>query len=550
MATISTTHDGTSLPGDRAKAAGAVQQFTPYCYMFPELANDDSQSLIPGCDPVRTREKLAEFATLLASKTTARKRSEIPAVYTYFGQFLNHDMSAPTGSMVPGPDRDGEGNIIDIGADLAGIDKLGRPASISPIIAHIRNQHDSPLTLSSLYGSGPFRADDGSRELYVPGEPLFELGKIFHVVDDVEFLPITKTSPELIVRERIHTWDLKRKPGKALIADQRNDENLIISQLHLAFMLFHNKAVEALRGKINNAELLFDTARRHATLHYQWCIIHDYLEKLLFPNSVNEALNGPNLLKQPNQVPMEFTTAAFRFGHSMVSDRYNYNRNFVDGGIMGGPATLPQLFDFTSRGTMGAFNKNPNKQLPSHWVADWSMLTTANDQASSGSDLIDTHVAGAMINMGSPVVPFGNSDHGSIVARNILRGFHRRIPSGQSIAQAVGFPVLAPDKIAQLLPPVAASFAVANELTQQTPAWLYFLMEAEAETDGQRLGPVASRIIATTIIGLFKLNGQSVLNADKGQWGPDISPLRTAEKRKPISDIRSFLQFAGVLNED
>jgi Animal haem peroxidase len=550
MAIISTTHDGVLLNGEKPLPADALQHFTPYCYLLPELANDDSKSLIPGSDVFQTRDKLAEFATLLAKDHSDRKKSKLPAVYTYFGQFLNHDTSAPIGGMVPTPARAADGNIINIGADLAGVDKLGRPESIAPIIARIRNQHALPLSLHSLYGSGPCGADDGSRQLYVCKEPVFELGKIFDDVGPDEFGSITKTKPGLIFREIIHTWDLKRKPGKAIIADQRNDENLIISQLHLAFMLFHNNVVKVLRPKFDGTKMLFDAARQLVTWHYHWCIIHDYLDKLLFQNSIDRAMNGPNLIKQPNQVPMEFTTAAFRFGHSMVSDLYNFNKNFVDGGIMGGPATLMQLFQFTSRGKMGAFNNNPNNQLPSHWVADWSMLTTANELENSGSDPIDTLVSGGMINMGSPVVPFGNIEHGSIVSRNILRGFHRRIPSGQSIARALGFSVLAPDKIAQHLPVAAVPYAKAHGLTNQTPAWLYFLSEAESESDGKKLGPVASRIIAATVIGLLKLNGQSVLNACNGLWTPDMSPLRTPEKKQPINDIESFLQFAGVLNEN
>jgi len=70
--------------------------------------------------------------------------------------------------------------------------------------------------------------------------------------------------------------------GKALIADRRSDENLILSQLHLALMLLHNKAVSALEPQFPDpARLLRSRRVGLLTRHYHWLILHDYLPRLL-----------------------------------------------------------------------------------------------------------------------------------------------------------------------------------------------------------------------------------------------------------------------------
>ena len=151
--------------------------------------------------------------------------------------------------------------------------------------------------------------------------------------------------------------DLPRKSqdGKlvTLIADRRNDGNLILAQLHLAVMLFHNKVVDVLRPeKYPDAAACFATARRLVTRHYHWCILHDFLPGILSHGAVKAAPDHPRLFTRDTKgkVPMEFTTAAYRFGHSLISGRYDYNSNFGTGKSIDDKATLIDIFAFTSAG--------------------------------------------------------------------------------------------------------------------------------------------------------------------------------------------------------
>jgi hypothetical protein len=80
------------------------------------------------------------------------------------------------------------------------------------------------LDLDSLYGSGPF------------ANP--------HLYDTVSHNTKLVLSPDGVDFARTVTAD--SSSGMALIGDPRNDENLLLNQLHLAFIKFHNQLVDAL----------------------------------------------------------------------------------------------------------------------------------------------------------------------------------------------------------------------------------------------------------------------------------------------------------------
>ena len=66
-----------------------------------------------------------------------------------------------------------------------------------------------------------------------------------------------------------------------------------------------------------------------------------------------------------NALPLEFSVAGYRFGHSMVRAIYDYNRIF---GRPAGEASLDLLFGFTGGGGF----IDGTKRLPQNWVIDWT----------------------------------------------------------------------------------------------------------------------------------------------------------------------------------
>ena len=129
--------------------------------------------------------------------------------------------------------------------------------------------------------------------------------------------------------------DMPRDGNRAIIPEPRNDENLIIVQLHKAVAQFHNQIVDYARSVGIRPEWVFETARRLTRWHYQWAVTHDFL-----PRFVGDGLVGTNgtvykevtgkppvinlgYYKPTNRdgrpfMPVEFAVAAYRFGHSII----------------------------------------------------------------------------------------------------------------------------------------------------------------------------------------------------------------------------------------
>ena len=182
---------------------------------------------------------------------------------------------------------------------------------------------------------------------------------------------------------------------RALIGDERNDENLIVSQLHLAFMKFHNSVVDALiAGTISPPTItIADTAspedkllmqaKRLTQWHYQWIILNDYLPQICDSQIVSELRDGTISVPSFTGMPVEFAGAAFRFGHSMVRENYDYNRHFGNNGTILQSASFALLFIFTGGGGFSG-----QSELPSNWVIDWDRFINPDIQKARGIDTV------------------------------------------------------------------------------------------------------------------------------------------------------------------
>jgi Animal haem peroxidase len=400
---------------------------------------------------------------------------QVPAGYTYLGQFIDHDITLDTSTL--------------------------QEVLVDPLA--VRNFRTPMLDLDSIYGSGPL----AQPYLYQLDDPsLFLIGETSQGAGDPN-IPVGLPN------------DLPRaKSGLAILGDSRNDENLIVAQLHLAFLKFHNKVVAGLRdGSIKSTHStdkpIFEQARELVIWHYQWIVLFDFLTRVIDKEQLESVLkNGRRFFKFKDQpfIPVEFSVAAFRLGHSMIRAVYDYNRVFtpLPGGVV--PASLQLLFTFTAKSNQ---NGAINVPVPSDWVIDWRRFFEIDPNIQvNHSRKLDASLVDPLKEL--PNVPLPNS----LAVRNLLRGRSMGLPSGQSVARLMRFKPILPAEIAQ---GKDGAVAAKHNFHIESPLWYYILKEGQIQGKGLRLGQVGSRILAEVFVGLLEADSSSFL-ARNPDWKPTL----------------------------
>ena len=404
---------------------------------------------------------------------------------TFAGQFMDHDLTF----------------------DLTS--RLGRPAKPrnSP------NSRTPAFDLDSVYGGGPVE----DPELYQPGDP---------------------GTAKFDVGHGGRFEDLPRDPGTwtAIIADPRNDENLMLGGLHAAFLLFHNAVVDRLQGNgRKSSKDIFDQARQLTTWHYQWMILHEFLPLFIGQPLVEDILvNGRRFYRPPaGVIPVEFQAAAYRFGHSLVRPSYRAN-------LAGDANNAPffgMVFDPAQEGSSDPDDLRGGARAPRRFVG-WQTFFDFGGALSADvrpNKLIDAKISTPLFHL--PIRTIAGPETGvtALPQRNLLRHVTWGLPSGQSVARYMRLPALAPADLAEL-----GGFAL--DLDQSTPLWYYILKEAQVVEGGIRLGPVGGRIVGEVIVGLLQLDKASFLSV------PGWRPTLPARSGQVTGDFRmaDFLTFAGV----
>jgi hypothetical protein len=395
-----------------------------------------------------------------------------PSGFTYFGQFIDHDLT---------------------------LDREPLPtATVDPTT--LDNFRTAAFDLDSVYGRGP--AKDAQ---------LYE----------------TDHKHLLVQEENVNgVPDLARDAnGGAIIGDGRNDENLIIAQLHLAVSRFHNRLID--EGKS------FAEAQRLTQWHYQWVVVNDYLPHVVGQDRVDLFLKGTKVntragFYQPGDpdapmTPTEFSTAIFRYGHSQVRDAYEINDLSEDAPI--------KVFDLSP----GAEDLRGGQDVTERTHIDWNEffeIDGAPEFEGNLSRQFDTQISESLFNLpgGAPGVAEGTNVLGQ---RNLLRGKHYGLPSGQEIAKAMGIPVLSNKQL-------GLSAKTYPDFNGEAPLWFYMLAESKITEDGARLGPVAGRVIAEVFLDQIAIDPTSYLNARR-PFTPSV------EHTGPEFTIGDFLAFAGVV---
>jgi hypothetical protein len=304
--------------------------------------------------------------------------------------------------------------------------------------------------------------------------------------------------------------DLPRNDqGRALTGDPRNDENLIISQLHLLFIRFHNKIVDRVLRDDRQlpAQEVFEQAQRLVRWHYQWIVTHDFLFTIVGRQRARAVLDRAAPIVD---VPVEFSGAAYRFGHSMVRDDYILNDHVPTDGPINVP-TFP--LDPANPGRhLGGF-----RRLPSSLVIEWPRFFDGHHTPRMRSMLIDKSLAKPLFHLPQDGAALASPE---LAALNLRRGVALGLPAGNDVARAMGLKPLEGD---ELLPSedMQLSTEAREALLRAPPLWYYVLREAEVRENGARLGPVGGRIVAEVLVGLLANDPNSYLRQSPA-WAPEL----------------------------
>ncbi|NHC13120.1 peroxidase family protein [Motilibacter deserti] len=485
---------GESTPRSRFYDTGRFGRLFPTLPPFaPDtpLMRDALAELGARGGPMDAQDDLSDPVTLITDPAKSLRNPDNPAAtagMTFVGQFVDHDMTFdPTSSLARRQDPEA-----------------------------IRNFRVPALDLDSVYGGGPVC----SPHLY---DQSVDAGRTTMLVDECP-------GSAAVSVEGTTRYDLPRnRQNVPLTGDPRNDENLVVSQFHLAVLRFHNRVVQDVKAELGAGYTLdevFAEAQRTVRWHYQWMILHEFLPKTVGQATADDVLhNGPKHYTWHNDpyVPVEFSVAAYRFGHSQV--RPSYRANF--GTSVTDPAQqfFGLIFDPTAPDGDDPPDLRGGKRAPRRFI-DWQTFFDFGDGRSRHNKRIDTTLSSVLFDLlGQPA-----GQPTSLATRNLLRNLTMCVPSGQRIAAAMRLPVLAPADLEDLRE---------VHLESRTPLWFYVLREADVQADGQHLGAVGGRIVAEVIFGLIAGDPQSYLQQD-----PDWRPTYGSDGEFGVTDL---LQAAGVV---
>jgi hypothetical protein len=302
--------------------------------------------------------------------------------------------------------------------------------------------------------------------------------------------------------------------GGAIIGDGRNDENIIVSQLHAMFLRFHNRIADNLRSKS------FAEVQQTVRHHYQWVVIHDFLPTIIgtdvlrgiLPHLANNSTLAENpprfkFYKPTGRIPLEFLLAVYRFGHSMIRRSYRLNTSIEPIPIVS--MRTPSLAGF--------------RPWPPEWIVDWELFfEMSGSKAPQWSHKIGTSIIDFLSDILVPGIP-GRPEN-SLAFRALLRGLRTNLPSGQSVSAAMEIDPI-PDDLMLVGPATEYHMprnkplnAISKRFKNNAPLWYYVLAEAQQQFVNNdtpiRLGPVAGRIVGEVLIGLMFANRNSFLRKD------------------------------------
>ena len=512
---------------------------------------------------VDKKQRLSRLATRMRLPKVPLEKvnadnTDIPAGYTYFGQIIAHDMVASN--------------------------------SRFPVQAHqsdVRNFRNSPLLLESIYGGGPLLTPQPYAMDKGPRRKKFRMGKTrknprdTHINGperDIARVACPFVSGQIPVDDNAEPP--RNLPTDVLIADARNDDNLILSHMTALFQFFHNSVVEAVEKELaanppargTTDTLVFHLARAVVVRTYRRIVRNGYLARILnrkvyekFNADYEKFLTG-KLAKMPEslasaaldfkdrKVPLEFSHAAFRFGHGMVRQAYSLNTDRLETPDGSGGAKVTKIIEFTSS------RRASDMPLSCDWMVDgwwrfFDVFPSDENRKPNFSRLMTPSVAPSLVT--SNLIETTDNLPGSLLYRDFIRAESVGVKSVDRLLKKFG---LADDKKYPLAGKKPRAKAIrewigqvpfsgfpnskdADRIADDPPLLFYILLEAEMLEQGRRLGRLGSEIVAGVIYHALEQTGA----IDKTGFDEQVESIeRLVFDDLPPREMPELLKWLGV----
>jgi hypothetical protein len=435
----------------------------------------------------------------------------IPSGYTYLLQFVAHDL---VHSAIP--------------LSVAG--KLG---------AGTANARRTPLQLETLFGSGPV----GSPFVYALDAPnddrrtKLRLGRMRWKDKNVEagcpFRDIARAPAENVTGIDRSIAGHRVALTEALVADPRNDDHAIMSQLTALFAMLHNNLIDLVRRQepATGANAHFGAAYKRflcasgaLTSIYHNILRKDLMHRVLHP-AIYAAYCGSNLdfidrsgdAGRPDDgwhIPIEFSHGAFRFGHAMVRPEYQINDL--------------STHDLNNTLEKSSANDPVNMPLDSSWIVRWSRFFEINGSRPNFSRRIGPYLSDGLGN--DKIFPaFDETDRVGLLYRDLfgaaiagmwsvdalIAEIALRRPNFIDMSRLLADRAWRVSQLREWLAsaPVYGGLTADDieTLSNDPPLPFFILFEAmhQRETRGMCLGPLGSIIVSEVIFGALHSGSES-----------------------------------------
>jgi hypothetical protein len=439
-----------------------------------------------------------EGATYTDPAAAEAENPNLPAVFTFVGQFIDHDLTFNGANLFD--DQSGDNSFPDFASPQLDLDSVygGRGYPTTP---------PDPALKDIISNKYVFN-DDMSFKLVRLGPNAYDLTRWPH--------------------PGYHGPDQPSRDGSAFIFDPRNDENQLVLHVHILLMRVHNKLLKQLYAggaldphKPADAEQAWAAVKHEVIANWQSVVLNDYLPRVCQPDVLawvlaQLQLSGHGAMKYKPaadgtlQMPHEFAIA-FRFGHSMLRTAYNLNG--------AGPIQLFNNRDLTRKGDLRG-----GRPLTRDHVIDWDFFYPQNEFDAPLSLKIDSKVTSVVFDLPESAIPDSIKTTGNLPFRNLTRSREIDIACGEDLANFFGITdpsklltryQVEPNDQAHYLfeadvdiytatggkPPAGDPLTGVKDTSFKTPLWYYVLKEGEIFERGERLGPLGSRIVAEVILG-------------------------------------------------